>query len=111
MSDGSSNSHYRRETSYLSLRKQLNDILNRKGISAAALSRSSGVPKQTISDWLAGREPKALGQLVRIAEALGVGLDEMCLGNKKTSAPDLVFGTEDWSGFEILLRKKGSIRK
>lgn len=66
----------------LILKTQLKQLLARHGLSAAALSRKSGVPKQVLSLWLAGVEPRKLSHLKRVAQALGVSIDELCFGQR-----------------------------
>ena len=62
------------------LKKQLNGILQNRSLSAAELSRRSGVPKQVLSLWLAGVEPRKLSHLKRVADTLGLSIDELCFG-------------------------------
>lgn len=62
------------------LRFQLKRLLEHRGISSAELSRRAGVPKQSISDWLSGVEPRKLSHVRRVAQVLGITLDELCFG-------------------------------
>lgn len=58
----------------------LKSILEGRRITAAELSRKSGVPKQVLSLWLAGVEPRKLIYLKQVAEVLQVTIDELCFG-------------------------------
>ncbi len=76
----------------LQLKQQVQDYLNRHGITAAELSRRSGVPKQVLSLWLAGVEPRKLSYLKKLATALGLSIDELCF-KTINSNPDWIVGT------------------
>jgi transcriptional regulator with XRE-family HTH domain len=50
-------------------------------MSAAELSRKTGIARQVISDWQAGVHPRNLIQLKTIADAFGVSLESLCFGD------------------------------
>lgn len=98
----------------LRLKFQIQAYLDHLGISAAQLSRKAAVPRQTISHWLGGGEPRKLTQLRRVAQVLGTDLDNLLFGEsvcierkiRDSEALDLVLGDEWVSGqFEIKLRR------
>jgi len=60
------------------LRQNLAAVLRQKGMTAAELSRSTGVAKQVLSDWMAGVQPRKLEQLYIVAKTLGVSLEDLC---------------------------------
>lgn len=60
------------------LRQNLAAVLRQKGMTAAELSRSTGVAKQVLSDWMAGVQPRKLEQLYLVAKTLGVSLEDLC---------------------------------
>ncbi len=68
----------------LQLKQQLKALLERQGMTAAELSRRSGVPKQVLSLWLAGVEPRKLTQLKLVAEVFSISVDELCFGAAPT---------------------------
>ena len=65
----------------MNLKEQLRFLLEQKGMTAAQLSRKSGVSKQVISVWLAGGSPKKIEQVKKVAAALDTSLDHLCFGN------------------------------
>ena len=60
------------------LRHNLTDVLRRRGMTAAELSRRTGVAKQVLSDWSAGVQPRKLEQLYAVARALELSMDDLC---------------------------------
>ena len=64
----------------MNLKKQLKLYLENKGLTASELSRLSGVPKQSISDWLGGSNPRDIRSVKKVAEALAVTLDHLVFG-------------------------------
>ncbi len=62
------------------LKTQLRALLERHNMTAAELARRSGVPKQVLSLWLGGVEPRKLMQLKLVAEVFSVSVDELCFG-------------------------------
>lgn len=100
--------------SMLRLKNQLRVYLDHFGYSASELSRKAGVPKQTISFWLSGGEPRKLVQLRKVAHVFGCTVDALAFGDGievereiMSGEPlDLVLGDEWISGlFEIKLRR------
>ncbi len=55
----------------------LKQIRNKQGLSIRALSELSNVPQRTIED-LERRDDGRVSTLVKLADALGVTLDELC---------------------------------
>jgi transcriptional regulator with XRE-family HTH domain len=99
-------------TPSLSLKTQLKSLLEHRDLSAAELSRKSGVSKQLISLWLAGGRPTKLEKLKAVAGALGVTVDHLCFGDSSQlhTRRDLELEallSEQWvSGvFEVRLRR------
>lgn len=66
------------------LKLQLQKYLNEKCISAAELSRRTGVPKQTISDWLSGSQPRKMDLLKKVADEFGVSITDLCFGENSS---------------------------
>jgi transcriptional regulator with XRE-family HTH domain len=62
------------------LSKHLKQLLDDHGFTVSMLSRQTKVPKQTITDWLAGTEPRKLTQIKAVADALGVSIDTLVFG-------------------------------
>ncbi len=95
----------------MNFKNQLRHYLKARGLTASALARQAGVPKQSISDWLGGTAPRRVDHLKKVADALEVSLDHLCFGNGDVDAPpttDLggLIG-DHWVGglFEVRLRR------
>lgn len=56
---------------------QLKKIRNDRGLTLRALSEISGVPQRTIED-LERRDDGRVSTLIKLADAMGVTLDELC---------------------------------
>ena len=96
----------------MNLKKQLASLLDHRGMTAAELSRKSGVPKQALSRWLSGQAPKDVSQVKRAADVLRVSVDHLLFGTtvedgsrKITDISSLV--GDDWLGgtFELRIRR------
>ena len=90
------------------LKKNLNALLKAQGLTAAELARRANVPKQSISQWLGGSEPRKLTHLKSVAEALGVTVDALCFSSDSDPNSILSILTQDgWIAgtFEIKIRK------
>ncbi len=59
------------------LRINIDQLLKQKNLRASDLSKLTGIPKQTISEWRSGLVPKSILALKRVASAFGVSLDEL----------------------------------
>lgn len=81
-------------------------------MTAAELSRKSGISQQLISSWLAGCEPKTLSHVKKVVDVLNTTVDHLCYGNgkdeksQKITELDALFG-DQWIGglFEIRFRR------
>lgn len=95
----------------MTLKKQLQLYLEKSDLTAAQLSRKSGVSQQVLSTWLRGGEPRKMEQVKKVADALGTTVDHLCFGEGAQSKEgsmdlDTVFGDEWISGlFEVKLRR------
>lgn len=74
----------------MNLKRQLQLCLKKANISAADLSRRSGVPKQTISDWLGGVPPRSIPYLKQIADVFDMTVDDLLFGNEVVKGLTLV---------------------
>jgi transcriptional regulator with XRE-family HTH domain len=96
----------------MNLRKQLRYLLELREMSAAQLARKASVPKQSISGWLAGSNPRDIRQIKRCADVLGTSVDNLLFGDgldrkaEKVTELDALLGNEWISGiFEVRLRR------
>ncbi len=96
----------------MNLKAQLALYLELRNMTAAELSRKSGVSKQVISQWLGGAQPKKLAQLRLVADVLGTTIDHLCFGSgkdtesQKVTELDALMGDQWITGlFEVRLRR------
>jgi transcriptional regulator with XRE-family HTH domain len=92
----------------MKLKSNLKQLLELKGMTASTLARSSGVPKQTLTDWLAGTSPKNIDALKRVARVLEITIDELCFNDQPKGKPDIFEQNLDSINagvFEVVLRK------
>lgn len=100
----------------MTLKSQLKYYLELRGLTAAELSRRSGVSKQVLSSWLAGSEPKKFSQVKKVCDVLEISLDHLLYGSgqdsdgQRVTEIDALLG-DGWVGgvFEVRFRrlKKG----
>ncbi len=98
----------------MNLKAQLKLHMELKGWTAAALAKRCGIPKQRVSDLLAGIPPRKLEILKKIATELETTMDHLCFGEGVSqevevsgfTAADSVPGNRWVSGlFEIQFRR------
>lgn len=91
------------------LAKQLKQLLKNKDLTAAKLSRATGINQKTLSEWLSGRTPRDLDQIKILSEYLEVEIGYLLFGEvNKLKNKDLF--TENINEinagvFEVVLRK------
>ncbi|QLY25695.1 helix-turn-helix domain-containing protein [Bdellovibrio sp. KM01] len=96
----------------MNLKQQLKYYLKDRGITASQLSKKASVPKQSLSGWLAGSNPRDVRQIKRVADVLGISIDHLMFGSgpekgqEKVAPLDSLIG-EEWFGglFEVRLRR------
>ena len=99
----------------LNLKKQLRHYLDKHDLSVLALSKRTGVPNATLTEWLKGRSPKKVDQVRLVAAYFKTTIDNLCFGvgddaQEQVMDFDEVIGDKWLSGvFEVRLRrvKKG----
>jgi transcriptional regulator with XRE-family HTH domain len=65
----------------MNLKKQLKLYLSDHGLTASELSRLAGVPKQSLSDWMAGSNPRDIRMIKRVADVFKVSIDHLVFGD------------------------------
>ena len=63
--------------------ENVTQLMNERGISQAELSRLSGLPRSSISQYLSGRNKPRNKALDAIAEALGVKAEDLTAGDTR----------------------------
>lgn len=96
----------------MTLKKQLRFYLELNDMTAAQLARKANVPKQSLSGWLAGSNPRDVKQVKKVADALDVTLDNLMFGQgqdedqRKHTELNSLLG-DGWIGgvFEVQFRR------
>ena len=65
----------------MNLKHQLKLYLSIQSITASELARATKIPKQSISDWLAGTSPRDLTMLKKVADYFGITIDHLVFGD------------------------------
>lgn len=65
----------------MNLENQLKAYLKYLDLSISELSRQTDVPKQTISTWMKGKEPRNLNQVKKVAKFFKTTVDHLAFGN------------------------------
>lgn len=65
---------YRKEDGMYTKYVQLRDA---KGVTDYAVSKATGIPQSTLTDWKTGRSKPKLDKLIRIAKYFDVLIDEL----------------------------------
>lgn len=79
------------------------------GITAAELSRRTGISKQVLSLWLGGSEPRHIEQVQKVAKIFEVSIEELCFGSPLKESEDILSALtgDGWATgtFEIKFRR------
>jgi transcriptional regulator with XRE-family HTH domain len=96
----------------MELKKNLKKLINDDKITVARLSKETGVPTQTLHNWMLGAEPRSLAQVKTVADYFNVTLDALCFGENSgkniSSEKNKIeqYAEEINAGiFEVVLRK------
>lgn len=101
----------------MNLKHQLKLFMQLRELSAAQLARKSGVPKQSLSGWLSGSNPRDVRQVKRVADVLETSVDQLMFGSgqdveaQKVTELEALLG-EGWIGglFEVRLRRVKALK-
>jgi transcriptional regulator with XRE-family HTH domain len=90
----------------LRIGKILKRLMEEQAESLASISKTTGVPKSTISEWLSNRSPNPT-QAVKVAKLFGVTLHYLLFGTNDSQEPIQRILKEDFfkGTFEITVRK------
>lgn len=66
---------------------RLKKLIEKNKLSATELARRAGVPRSNVQSWLTGSSP-SIDQLGRVAQVLGITVDELYFGHKQESVVD-----------------------
>lgn len=65
----------------LQLSRNLKILMNRKGTNLTRLSKETGIPKQTLHNWLCGARPGKFEQVVIVAKYFGFRVEILLIGD------------------------------
>jgi transcriptional regulator with XRE-family HTH domain len=68
------------QQSEMKFAKQLKLYLDKRRMTAAHLSRLTGIARQVLCDWMAGAKPRDIAQVKKIADVFGTSVDHLCFG-------------------------------
>ena len=96
----------------MKLNKVLDNLMHTRRLKLSTLAKATGVPAQTISNWLSGQNPQNLDQVKKVANYFGVSVDHLCFGETKEMKATEIEEYQDEINagvFEVVLRrvKKG----
>ena len=86
----------------------LAELIKSRGTNLSQVSRETGVPKQTLHNWICGAEPKKLGSVLKIARYFGLSIESLCYGEDKITDNDLTRALSkeiDEEKFEAVFKK------
>jgi len=91
----------------MELAKMLMGLCDERGITISALSRRTGIPQQTLHNWITGVEPRSLVQVKKVAVFFNTSIDYLCFG-VEAMKPDDITSYKDGINtgvFEVVLRR------
>jgi len=91
----------------MQLKDQLRSLIERDGLSISNLSKKTGVPVQTLHNWLSGVEPRSLKQVRKVASFFNVTIDLLCFGITTKKKPEIDDYQDEINAgvFEVVLRR------
>ena len=92
----------------MKLHTQLKNLLKRKDLTVAQLSRATSVSNKTIYGWLDGLPPRNITALKKVADHLDVSLDFLLFDESKFSQEFDVHDLKEHLSighFEVILKK------
>ncbi len=91
---------------------RIKDLLKKRDMTVADLSKMTKVPVNTLHNWIAGQPPRNIVQLKRVADFFCVTVDYLAFGTCQlvdyTKLPEIMLN----GSFEVILRptNKGAER-
>lgn len=94
------------ESVELKIGKTLEKLMKNERYTLASISKATGVPKSTLSEWLNNRAPNP-SQAVKVATHLGVSLHYLLFGKDDSQEPIQKILKEDFfkGTFEITIKR------
>ena len=92
----------------MKLSKILRELLRRHAWTVPKLSQRTGVPVNTIHNWLAGQTPRRLEHLRLVAECFDVSLDYLLFGVERRIGEAEILALLQSGQYEIVVRRSVS---
>lgn len=73
---------------------RIRDVRRERGLTQDQLAQAIGVSRSAVAQWETGRAGQVIGNLTRIAETLGVGVEFLAHGDNKLAAAEINQGDE-----------------
>jgi transcriptional regulator with XRE-family HTH domain len=96
----------------MNLKYQLRYFLDQREMSASQLAKKAKIPKQSLSGWLSGSNPRDVRQVKKVADVLGVSVDHLLfghgtdLGKQRVTELEALLGNDWIAGlFEVRFRR------
>jgi len=92
----------------MEISKQLQQLINMKGINISQLAKEVGISSKTLHNWTTGQKPRDIDQVKQVADYFGVSIDELCFGLQATSSISNFENHKDEINagiYEVVLRK------
>ena len=88
----------------MQLAKRLRQLIHQHHLSVPELSRLTGVPVNTLHNWLAGQVPRKLEQLKIVADHFNVTLEDLIFGQEIRIEPAKLPELLSSGQYEIVIR-------
>jgi len=60
--------------------KTLKHLMKERGVTASVICAATAIPKSSLSEWLAGRQPKLDTSIVKLSKFFGVSVEYLIMG-------------------------------
>lgn len=93
----------------MKLRIILKELMSASDLSQVKLSRLTGIPPQTLNNWLNGQEPRRIAQVKIVAAYFEVSLDYLLFGLHSGPIRSYTFNSDKYEVLftEITMSPKG----
>lgn len=92
------------------IQKSLKNYLESKNLSQGKLASASGISLSSLHGYLNGTLPKSLIILIKLAESMGIGLDELAFGKSPISQEIDTNSLWEITGkYELIIKKEVSL--
>lgn len=94
----------------MQLPKRLRELMRHHDLTIAKLSQRTGIPVNTLHNWLAGQAPRNISQIKSVADLFNVSIDFLVFGKETNIEPHVIPDLLKSGHVEIILRSR-SLKK